>query len=411
MKVVVAGAGLAGMNLALDLARKGHRVSLLESRKSVGGALARRRTPLGMVDNSIHLHIKAFTRCLARLEELGTRDLLVEPPGGMQFQAPNGALIRLSGKPLRDGLRLARHPALWRLVFGTGALLWKLGKQPPPPASTLASWLRELKERPDRPQLELLDEWVLSVFNARSEELDAALVQQTLRAIGAVDGGMQPLVPKAGLDRIWLDPLINQLEIHGVEIHRASSLVGVSQQAGRISGAISSAGKLECDALVYAGNPGGAARAGLAEWISAPPAERGHDIANLIVRLKGQAPTDFFMRGWMGQPFQWAFSAGEGLIALVASCWDQVDDQGEAVKAGLDLLRTDGLEPLAHELIVQRQATRLQSPSFEAWRPANRTTLPGLFCCGAWTRTGLPLSMEGAIVSGKSVILQKGLPD
>ncbi len=406
MKIVVSGAGLAGMNLALDLARMGHRVSLLESRKTVGGALARRQTRFGPVDNSIHLHIKAFTRCLARLNELGSRELLVEPLAGMQLQSSTGETIRLDGKPIRDGLRLAFRPALWQLLFGAGPLLRKLLHKPPPAAATLASWLDELGEKPGSPHLDLLDEWALSVFNAKSHELDAALVQRTLRAISQIKEGMQPLVPRAGLDQIWLDPLTKQLSVHDVEIRTATSLVGISQMNHRLSGAITTAGEMTCDVLVYAGSPGGAGRAGLSQWIQAPPAERGHDIANLIVRVKAQPVGRRFMRGWMGQAFQWAFSAGDGLVALVASCWDQVDDQEEAVLSGLGLLKAAGFLPQDHELIIQRQATRLQSPAFEAWRPASETALPGLYCCGAWTRTGLPLSMEGALVSAESVILK-----
>jgi uncharacterized protein with NAD-binding domain and iron-sulfur cluster len=48
----------------------------------------------------------------------------------------------------------------------------------------------------------------------------------------------------------------------------------------------------------------------------------------------------------------------------------------------------------------ERRATFRQVPGSGALRPAPGTKLPGLVLAGAWTATGWPDSMEGAVRSG-----------
>jgi uncharacterized protein with NAD-binding domain and iron-sulfur cluster len=48
----------------------------------------------------------------------------------------------------------------------------------------------------------------------------------------------------------------------------------------------------------------------------------------------------------------------------------------------------------------ERHATFRQSPGSGALRPAAATRLPGIFLAGAWTDTGWPDTMEGAVRSG-----------
>lgn len=48
----------------------------------------------------------------------------------------------------------------------------------------------------------------------------------------------------------------------------------------------------------------------------------------------------------------------------------------------------------------ERRATFRQAPGCASVRPPARTRLPGLFIAGAWTDTGWPDTMEGAVRSG-----------
>jgi uncharacterized protein with NAD-binding domain and iron-sulfur cluster len=50
----------------------------------------------------------------------------------------------------------------------------------------------------------------------------------------------------------------------------------------------------------------------------------------------------------------------------------------------------------------ERQATFDPAPGQAAFRPPQRTAAPGLALAGAWTDTGWPATMEGAVRSGNA---------
>ncbi|HET9971086.1 MAG TPA: FAD-dependent oxidoreductase, partial [Streptosporangiaceae bacterium] len=71
------------------------------------------------------------------------------------------------------------------------------------------------------------------------------------------------------------------------------------------------------------------------------------------------------------------------------------------------------LFPAAREATVaeffvtrERRATFRQAPGSGALRPKAATRLPGLVLAGAWTDTGWPDTMEGAVRSGLSAAVE-----
>ena len=48
----------------------------------------------------------------------------------------------------------------------------------------------------------------------------------------------------------------------------------------------------------------------------------------------------------------------------------------------------------------EHAATFRAAPGTAALRPGTRTSVPGLFLAGAWTDTGWPATLEGAVLSG-----------
>ena len=60
----------------------------------------------------------------------------------------------------------------------------------------------------------------------------------------------------------------------------------------------------------------------------------------------------------------------------------------------------------------ERRATFRQEPGCERLRPQAATALPGLVLAGAWTDTGWPDTMEGAVRSGLNAAreLRRSMP-
>lgn len=69
---------------------------------------------------------------------------------------------------------------------------------------------------------------------------------------------------------------------------------------------------------------------------------------------------------------------------------------------GSDLLKDFGLEK--YKIVKEKRATILQTPQAINGRPGQATSIQNLFLTGDWTDTGLPATIEGAILSGKIAI-------
>jgi uncharacterized protein with NAD-binding domain and iron-sulfur cluster len=131
-----------------------------------------------------------------------------------------------------------------------------------------------------------------------------------------------------------------------------------------------------------------------------------------VLRLPFVAVTD--------SPVQWVFDrtgqsglarnmsrAGGQYLAVSVSAADGMVDMPAARLREIFLPELAGLLPAARTARMtdffvtrERRATFRQVPGCERLRPSAATTLPGLTVAGAWTDTGWPDTMEGAVRSG-----------
>jgi uncharacterized protein with NAD-binding domain and iron-sulfur cluster len=118
----------------------------------------------------------------------------------------------------------------------------------------------------------------------------------------------------------------------------------------------------------------------------------------------------------VGSPVQWVFDRTEasGLadgqyLALSQSAVHHEIDEPVAALRERYLPELERLLPATRRAQVrdffvtrERTATFAPAPGSGALRPTARTRAPGLFLAGAWTATGWPATMEGAVRSGVS---------
>jgi uncharacterized protein with NAD-binding domain and iron-sulfur cluster len=117
---------------------------------------------------------------------------------------------------------------------------------------------------------------------------------------------------------------------------------------------------------------------------------------------------------------QWVFdkTRASGLqagqyLAISLSAADSYVDVPTAALREKFLRALEELFPAAREARVidsfvtrERRATFRQAPGCVALRPGAATSVPGLVLAGAWTDTGWPDTMEGAVRSGHSAAEQ-----
>ncbi|MEU7607379.1 FAD-dependent oxidoreductase, partial [Streptomyces sp. NPDC041003] len=119
----------------------------------------------------------------------------------------------------------------------------------------------------------------------------------------------------------------------------------------------------------------------------------------------------------LGSPVQWVFDrtessglpdGGQYLALSQSAAQDDIDEPVSVLRAKY-LPELERLLPAARGAKVrdffvtrERTATFAPTPGVGRLRPGARTDTPGLYLAGAWTATGWPATMEGAVRSGMS---------
>ncbi|MEJ8638672.1 hydroxysqualene dehydroxylase HpnE [Streptomyces sp. MS2.AVA.5] len=429
---VVIGGGLAGITAALQLADAGVGVTLVEGRPRLGGlAFSFQRGAL-TVDNGQHVYLRCCTAyrwfldrvdgaALAPLQErLDVPVLDVARAGGPRL----GRLRRTAlPVPLHLAASLATYPHLSlaeRASVGRAALA--LGRlDPADPALDgidFATWLG--RHGQSQRTIEALWDLVgVATLNATAPHASmglAAMVFKTglLSEPGAADIGWAR-VPLGDLH----DTLARKaLDSAGVRTELSTRVRSVSRaDHGRWHVDIAGE-RLEADTVVLA-VPQREAHDLLPEGAVEDP-DRLLDIGTApilnihVVYDRKVLRRPFFTA--LGTPVQWVFdrteasglTEGQYLALSQSAAQDEIDTPVAELRARY-LPELERLLPAARGAQVrdffatrERTATFAPSPGVGRLRPGARTRAPGLYLAGAWTATGWPATMEGAVRSGFS---------
>ncbi|MFJ3582490.1 hydroxysqualene dehydroxylase HpnE [Streptomyces sp. NPDC090127] len=430
---VVVGGGLAGTTAALQLADAGLRVTLLEGRPRLGGlAFSFRRGDL-TVDNGQHVYLRCCTAYRWFLDRIDgahlapLQDRLDVPV--LDVAHPRGPRLgRLRRANLPVPLHLARSLATYphlslaeRASVGRAALALK-ALDPADPALDgidFATWLGRHGQSP-RAIEALWDLVGVATLNATAADASmglAAMVFRTglLSEPGAADIG-------------WAHVPLG--ELHDTLVRKALDSLGVRTElrtkAERISRtedgrwAVDVAGEtIEADTVVLA-VPQRETHELLPDGALDDP-DRLLDIGTApilnvhVVYDRKVLRQPFFTA--LGSPVQWVFDrtdssglqgGGQYLAVSQSAAQDEIDAPVAALRERY-LPELERLLPAARGAGVrdffvtrERTATFAPTPGVGRLRPAARTHAPGLHLAGAWTATGWPATMEGAVRSGFS---------
>ncbi|MFI0235677.1 hydroxysqualene dehydroxylase HpnE [Streptomyces sp. NPDC016845] len=432
---VVIGGGLAGVTAALSLADGGMDVTLLEGRPRLGGlAFSFKRGDL-TVDNGQHVFLRCCTAYRWFLDRISATSLapLQERLDVPVLDAGTNRLGRLRRTALPVPLHLAGSLALYphlslaeRASVGRAALALK-SLDPADPAldeQDFGSWLARHGQSP-RAIEALWDLIGVATLNAVAGESSlglAAMVFKTglLSDPGAADIGWAR-APLGELHDTLARKALDSAGVRTALRTRATSISRTENGRWRVEvpeGPDGSGQILTADTVVLAVPqreaydllPEGALDdAGRLLKIGTAP------ILNLHVVYDRKVLKQPFFTA-LGSPVQWVFDrtdasgATEGQYLAVSQSAAQDDiDEPVAVLRERYLPELERLLPAArgakvHDFFVTRErtATFAPTPGVGALRPSARTNAPGLYLAGAWTATGWPATMEGAVRSGSS---------
>ena len=390
------GGGLAGLSAALELVDAGHEVTVYEARPTLGGAVQtlprREGDPEPPPDNGQHIALGCFTQYLRFLKRIGEGDSLRRAPlelpvidehGRAAVIAPSAlALLRYRHVPVGDRLRILRALARWGEAGG----------------ETFAEALRA-RGQSEQAIARFWDVFIRPALNLRCAEASAEAGDFTVRTALLGDREASDLLlPSRPLG-----------QMHGEAAGRSLEAAGATVQTGA---KVESLDELDADAVVVAVPPHESAR------LLGEPEPELEDSPVVSVHLWfDRKLLRHPLAALLGSDAHWVFDRGtltghspepgQYLTVVSSGAPELMELRGrELVEriAGQLTERLGEAELLWSRVSREPAATIALRPGSEAERRGPTTARPNVTRAGAWTATGWPATMEGAVRSGLAAV-------
>jgi squalene-associated FAD-dependent desaturase len=434
----VVGGGLAGITAAIRLADQGFAVTLLEARPRLGGATHSWVRDGLSVDNGQHVFLRCCTAYRELLDRLGVASLVeLQPRLDIPVLRPGGRVARLRRDGLRPPWHLARAIARYhplppadrlRLLPALTALRQVDPADPAADRTRFADFLAAHLQRPaavDR----LWGLIATPTLNVAPDEASLAAAAFVFRAgllerADAADIG----ISRVPLSDLHGNPAERVLAEAGVTIRRGAKVSELRPGDGaeqpytlRLAGAAGEvADTVEADAVVCA-VPHPAATTLLGPLGLPGPADWPQLGSSPIVDLHAvydRPVSPFRFAAAVDSPVQWIFdrtgsagndgAIGQYLVVSLSAADRWIDRPSAELRAVFEPELRRLLPRAAEASLLRWYVSRERNATFRSktgsgrLRPSARTVLPGLFLAGAWTATGWPDTMEGAVRSGNA---------
>jgi squalene-associated FAD-dependent desaturase len=437
--IAVIGSGWAGCAAAVELARAGYQVTLLESARTLGGRARRIDTDRAHLDNGQHILLGAYSETLRLMKLTGVeRDkaLLTLPlqmryapgSGGMDFAAPAlplpaplhlaAALLRAKGLQRADKLSLARFSSAARWMG------WRLNKD-----CSVSELLERFDQTPRLIQL-MWRPLCLAALNTPPERASAQIFLNVLRdSLGARRRASDMLLPRADLSALFPDAAAAYVQAHGGTVRTGAKVQALRLIEGRLwqldisgaavggtwstyfSGVVLATGASQAAALLH-DIPEADTAAVCAQLTAFTP----EAITTCYLQYDAATRLDLPFYALLDDPDnhqygQFVFDRGQldaaqaGLLAVVISASGPAAGQPQellaealAVQLAVVFQRPELGRPAWFKVITEKRATYACAPGLV--RPGNASGLPGLAIAGDYTAGDYPATLEAAVRSG-----------
>lgn len=422
--VAVIGAGWAGCAAAVELARRGSRVTVFEAARLPGGRARAVEIDGVRLDNGQHILLGAYRETLRLLRVVGLdpSQALLRLPLQMRYPAGGDGIDFIAARlpaPLHllaalwrsRGLSRPDKLALARFVSAARWMGWRLDQD-----CSVAELLQRFDQGPRLIRL-MWQPLCVSALNTPIERASAQVFLAVLRdSLGARRAASDMLLPRIDLSALLPQPALDFVMRHGGGVRLGTAVRRIARKGEQWS---LQAGVTvdDFDAVIVATAP--TAAAGLLHGLAAI-----EPITALTYEPITTCYLQYVPETRLPQPFlaleedpaagrfgQFVFDRSQldvrqaGLLAVVISAasgaiQDGHDGLARAVAQQLaDALHAPELgAPRWTRVITEKRAGFSCRPGLA--RPANQTAATGLLLAGDYTAGAYPATIEGAVRSG-----------
>ena len=406
--VYIVGAGLSGLASAVSCVCKGYNVQVFEASNHAGGRCRSYNDTIldRTINNGSHLILSG---------NKGINKFIATTNSGDNFNLMYPVLFRFQD---------IRKNENWTIRPSKGSIPWWIfSSSTRIPETSLGDYvaLLKLKFAKDQ-QLATLVNPSRPIFNRLWQPLSQAVLNTdayngssaliwTMLSQTLLKGSRfcQPLLSKKGLTEALIDPAICFLETNKTNIQFSMKLLSLGHTRNRIKSINFKKRTItlkEQDRVILAVPPN--VISSLLPDIQTP--KQTNAIVNVHFRLddRPDLPHAAPFIGIIGGTAHWLFKH-EDIYSVTISAANNFSEKSNEEISNIiwkEVAKVIGIEnrelPL-YRVIREKRATFSQTPSENQRRADSRTKWKNLFLAGDWTDTGLPATIESAVVSGQKV--------
>jgi len=421
-EVIVIGGGFAGLSAATALAEKGFRVLVLEARPSLGGRASAFIDPATgeRVDNGQHILTGAYRETFRFLRRIGTESQVYLQPGlAVDIVDKEGRASRLACPAIPAPLHMLVGALRWAAIdWEDRKALMRMRKGGRPgadPQSTVRQWLEWHEQTPRLIEL-LWEPLAVAALNQSIDEAAGEMFGKVLKRTFTRRRSDSSLgLVRCALDDLYTVPSKTYVETRSGEVKTnalAHVRLALPWPSVHVRSDVFRARAIVCATAWYA-LPAlfeeGATL--LADVIHAAESTAASPIVTVNLWFDRPVTSSTFV-GLPGRAMQWVFDkralfgestshlslVSSGASAIVGrSNQELVDLALEELKAALPLARE---ATLRRAVVVREKRSTFSVAPGQPPRPSTKTPVPGVFLAGDWIDTGLPATIESAVVSG-----------
>lgn len=434
--VLIMGGGFAGLSAATALAAAGWRVTVLEKRPVLGGRAYSYtdQTTGDVIDNGQHAMMGCYTEMFRFLERIGATDKLAIQPGlRVDMLDPEQGAGAISCPPLPNPLHMGAGVLGYRLlgvadrarVLAGGLRLLLMKRWGDARLATLTvDGVLDLLGQTTAARRAFWYPVAIATLNDDPAIASADLLAEVMvRAFFAGKDAARFVLSKVGLSELYTQDARRFIEARGGRIETKAHVVGVGFRGDEVSHfELRDGRRLTAAAYVSAVPPQGLfpllpiavrrsvpALGGIEGLTSSP-------IVSVHVWFDRPILAERPFVGFVGTDTHWAFNRdvisgrrdrdGGYLSFVISGARGIVDDDNDAIVARTlaDLHRLvpgSASAAVRHTQVVKEKfATMSPTVAAARLRPPTVTPFDNFVLAGDWTDTGLPATIESAVMSG-----------
>lgn len=433
-RTVIIGGGFAGLAAAVRLAEAGRPPLLLEATKTGGGRSRSFHDKVTgrEIDNGQHLMMGCYRETRSFLRAIGAPDDAIEFQSDLSLTMikPGGRRIELRCPSMPAPLHLAAGllgmrglGLLHRAAALRAGLLLRQEIERPDDNETCDAWLRRLGQTPQI-RAAFWEPLIWAVLNDDPLVASAAMLVAVIeRAFMSTRADSSLGVPRRPLSQIYVERAVDRITAHGGEVRLAAPVRRLELDAdGRVAAVLLKSGeRIEASQVISAVPPHA-----LLELL--PEGAREHLVFRDVARLGSSPIVNLWVTldaplldrpfvGLIASPLHWLWdrdrleharprSGSPHLLSVtISGARSFVQDEPEALRELFlgELARFfPAARPqlLAFRVVKEKRATISHAAGTYQRRPETRSPIPGLLLAGDWVRTGIPATIESAVLSG-----------